>query len=85
MNQGKDFLNKRINEAMIIFTILFPTMGILVVIMIIWALVDQYPSQIPFFVSLVSIFFFILPLILHFYRTKIWLKKHPELQIRRTK
>ncbi|NPC91494.1 hypothetical protein HOO54_04340 [Bacillus sp. WMMC1349] len=85
MNDAKDFLNKRINEAMIIFTILFPTMGILVVIMTIWVLGEQAPSEIPVAVSVISIFFFILPLILHFYRTKIWLKKHPELQKRRMK
>ncbi|BCE05186.1 hypothetical protein QNH18_02255 [Bacillus paralicheniformis] len=80
MNHGKDFLNKKINEAMIIFTILFPVVGIFFVIMAIWGLAEQAPSEIPFAISVISIFFFIFPIILHIYRKKIWLKKHPELQ-----
>jgi len=80
MNDGKGFLNKRINEAMIIFTILFPIGGIFLTIMIIWGLREQAPSQIPLFVSVICLFFFIPPIILYFYRKKIWLKKHPELQ-----
>ncbi|GIN79395.1 hypothetical protein CHCC14820_1175 [Bacillus paralicheniformis] len=76
MKNEKHFLYKKINEAMIIFTILFPVVGIFFVIMTIWALGEQAPSEIPLVVSVISLFFFVPPLLLHIYRKKVWLKKY---------
>ncbi len=47
MKHEKNVLYKKINEAMIIFMILFPVVGIFFVIMTIWALGEQAPSEIP--------------------------------------
>ncbi|MCI4129717.1 hypothetical protein [Bacillus haynesii] len=58
MKNEKIFLYKKINEAMIIFTILFPVVGIFFVIMTILGLLEQAPSEIPLFVSVISLFFF---------------------------
>jgi len=76
MKNEKNFLYKKINEAMIIFTILFPVVGIFFVIMTICGLLEQAPSEIPLVVSVISLFFFVLPLLLHIFRKKVWLKKH---------
>ncbi|MFN2746610.1 MULTISPECIES: hypothetical protein [Bacillus] len=75
MKHEKNVLYKKINEAMIIFMILFPVVGIFFVIMTIWALGEQAPSEIPLVITVVSIFFFALPLLLYIYRKKVWLKK----------
>lgn len=76
MKNEKNFLYKKINEAMIIFSILFPVGGIFLVIMTIWAVGAKAPSEIPLFVSVFSLFFFVPPLLLHIYRKKVWLKKY---------
>ncbi|MEH6974900.1 hypothetical protein [Bacillus sp. JJ675] len=76
MKYEKNFLYKKINEAMIIFTISFPVVGIFFVIATIWVLWEQAPSQIPLFVSVISLFYFVLPFLLHIYRKKIFSKKY---------
>lgn len=76
MKHEKNVLYKKINEAMIIFMILFPVVGIFFVIITIWALGEQAPSEIPLVVSVFSLFYFVLPFLLHIYRKKVWLKKY---------
>ncbi|MCY7861842.1 hypothetical protein [Bacillus haynesii] len=76
MKNEKNFLYKKINEALIIFTIFFPVAGIFFVIGTIWCLWKQAPSQIPLFVSFISSIYFVLPFLLHIFRKKVWLKKY---------
>ncbi|MCY8384314.1 hypothetical protein [Bacillus haynesii] len=60
MKKEKNFLYKKINEALIIFVIFFPVVGVFFAIMTIWCLWKQAPSKIPLFVSDISLFYFVL-------------------------
>lgn len=57
MKHEKNVLYKKINEAMIIFMILFPVVGIFFVIMTIWALGEQARQKFPCLFQLSAYFF----------------------------
>lgn len=81
MKKENDFLPKKINEALLIGTILQIPFGIFTLCMLYWLIDSETPREaIYIMVFVISVIFFIIPLCLHIFRIKFWLKKYPNLK-----
>nr|WGD76472.1 hypothetical protein P5631_05090 [Bacillus subtilis] len=80
MSEKNGFLPKKINEALLIGSIFPVPFGIFSLFMLYWLIDSETPQEVIYLITfIISVFTFLIPLCLHIFRKKFWLKKHPHL------
>ncbi|MCY8426084.1 hypothetical protein MOC70_15960 [Bacillus vallismortis] len=75
MSEKNGFLPQKINEALLIGSIFPIPFGIFSLFMLYWLFDSETPQEVVYLMTfIISVFTFLIPLCLHIFRKKFWLK-----------